>query len=271
MTRTRPKRSDPGTVSAERRCEIIGILRKIERDDDMRVLLAVESGSRAWGFASPDSDYDVRFIYVRRLDWYLALEDRRDVIELPIRGDLDVNGWHLQKALRLLLKPNPVLLEWLQSPIVYCAARGFARRLVGLAQRTDHRRACAYHYARLGQRQFATYIDRRERVVLKKYFYALRPALALTWLRSNPTGVVPMDMARLLVGVRLARDVRQAIDRLMEAKSRTREIGEGARIAELDAFILGAFAESRDSTRPPPAEPALIARANALFRDQVMR
>jgi uncharacterized protein len=271
MTTIKPKRSGSGAISAQRRREIVGILRRIEREEHARILLAVESGSRAWGFASPDSDYDVRFIYVRRLDWYLALDARRDVIELPISGELDVNGWDLQKALRLLLKPNPVLLEWLQSPIVYCSARGFARRMLRLAQDADHRHACAYHYARLGQRQFAIYIDGRDQVALKKYFYALRPALALTWLRNNPTGIVPMDMARLLAGVRLSRDVRRAVDRLMEAKSRTRELGVGARLPELDAFILAAFAESRDSTRPPPAGAELIARANALFRDQVMR
>ncbi|MCE9610243.1 MAG: nucleotidyltransferase domain-containing protein [Chthoniobacter sp.] len=94
-------------------------LAQVEAERNVRVLFACESGSRAWGFASRDSDYDVRFLYVHRRDWYLSVEDRRDVIEQPIADDLDVSGWELRKALRLLRKSNPPLLEWLKSPVVY--------------------------------------------------------------------------------------------------------------------------------------------------------
>src|SRR5580698_9021306 len=95
------------------------VLAQLEAERQVRVLFACESGSRAWGFASRDSDYDVRFLYVHRRDWYLSVEARRDVIELPIAEDLDVSGWDLRKALRLLRKSNPPLLEWLKSPVVY--------------------------------------------------------------------------------------------------------------------------------------------------------
>jgi len=88
-------------------------LRRIEQTYDVRVLYACESGSRAWGFASQDSDYDVRFLYVHSRDWYLSIEDRRDVIEEPISEGLDISGWELRKTLRLLRKSNPPLLEWL--------------------------------------------------------------------------------------------------------------------------------------------------------------
>ena len=98
---------------------IISKLKQIEKDYNVRVLLAVESGSRAWGFASPDSDYDVRFIYVRPETEYLRLEAVRDVIELPVNDELDINGWDLQKTLRLLYRSNPTLFEWFSSPIVY--------------------------------------------------------------------------------------------------------------------------------------------------------
>src|SRR4030095_590913 len=94
-------------------------LADIERAEDVRILFAVESGSRAWGFPSPDSDYDVRFLYVHKADWYLSIDPRRDVIELPIEGEFDINGWDLRKALQLLIKSNPVLLEWLRSPVLY--------------------------------------------------------------------------------------------------------------------------------------------------------
>jgi len=98
---------------------IMSELRSIETREDVRILFAIESGSRAWGFASPDSDFDVRFVYVRRQDWYLSLTPGRDVIELPLVGDDDINGWDIRKALNLALKPNPVLLEWLSSPVQY--------------------------------------------------------------------------------------------------------------------------------------------------------
>ena len=94
-------------------------LAEIERDFDVTVLWAIESGSRAWGFESPDSDFDVRFVYKHKQDFYLSLNDHRDVIELPIDDTWDVSGWDLDKTLKLLYKSNPTLFEWLQSPIVY--------------------------------------------------------------------------------------------------------------------------------------------------------
>lgn len=75
---------------------ILSKLDEIENRENVRILLAVESGSRAWGFASRDSDYDVRFIYVRPKEDYLRLEKTKDVIELPIEGELDINGWDLE-------------------------------------------------------------------------------------------------------------------------------------------------------------------------------
>src|SRR5436190_9326529 len=108
-------------------------LARLEAERNVRVLFACESGSRAWGFASCDSDYDVRFLYVHARDWYLSVEDRRDVIEQPIVDDLDVSGWELRKALRLLRKSNPPLLEWLQSPMVYRQDAAFVAEFRALA------------------------------------------------------------------------------------------------------------------------------------------
>lgn len=108
-------------ISAEVRQEVFNRLRVAESEHHTKVLLAIESGSRAWGFASPNSDYDARFIYANRPDWYLSvgLEEKRDVIEYPIVEDMDINGWDLRKALRLFSKSNPGFVEWIQSPIVY--------------------------------------------------------------------------------------------------------------------------------------------------------
>ena len=111
------------------RRDIVERLQRAEAQHDVKVLLAVESGSRAWGFASPNSDYDARFIYVNRRDWYLSvsLEEQRDVIEYPIVDEIDINGWDLRKALRLFWKSNPAFVEWIQSPIVYAESGSFAQ------------------------------------------------------------------------------------------------------------------------------------------------
>jgi len=90
---------------------IRGVLEKIEKEHKVKILFAWESGSRAWGFASKDSDYDVRFIYVHEKNWYFGIDDQRDVIELPVNEVLDVNGWDVRKALRLFRKSNAPLYE----------------------------------------------------------------------------------------------------------------------------------------------------------------
>jgi predicted nucleotidyltransferase len=127
-------------VSDAMRATILDCLRGVEAEHGVHILYACESGSRGWGFASPDSDYDVRFVYVHRLDWYLTVDPGRDVIEKPISGELDVSGWDLRKALKLLHGSNPVLHEWLRSPIVYRQDETWAPRLRALA---DARRRSA--------------------------------------------------------------------------------------------------------------------------------
>jgi uncharacterized protein len=99
--------------------EIQACLSDIEKTHQVKIIYSCESGSRAWGFPSADSDYDVRFLYLHPVDWYLSIEDKRDVIEVPIKNKLDITGWDLRKALQLFRKSNPPLLEWLGSPIVY--------------------------------------------------------------------------------------------------------------------------------------------------------
>lgn len=130
-------------IDAKTRTLIVKDLARIERQHGVRILLAVESGSRAWGFPSPDSDYDVRFLYVHPADWYLALDPRRDVIEQPISKDLDINGWDLRKALHLLCRSNATLGEWLVSPIVYKEDRAAAQMLRRLSKTAIHRKSAS--------------------------------------------------------------------------------------------------------------------------------
>ncbi len=160
-------------------------LNEIERKENIRILLAVESGSRAWGFASPDSDYDVRFIHVRTEEDYLRLEGIRDVLEYPIDDDLDINGWDLQKALKLLYRSNPTLFEWLSSPIVYRETES-AEMIRKIMMKYFSSKKGLYHYLSMAEGNYREYL-KGETVRAKKYFYVLRPVLACLWILDHGT------------------------------------------------------------------------------------
>lgn len=134
------------------RARVLRELDALERRHRVRVLYACESGSRAWGFPSPDSDYDVRFIYVHEPEWYLRVMPQRDVIEQPISDALDLSGWELRKALRLLHDSNPALSEWLQSPLVYRADPQALRLLRALAPEFRSERKCRWHYLAMARK-----------------------------------------------------------------------------------------------------------------------
>ncbi|MEM7527817.1 MAG: nucleotidyltransferase domain-containing protein [Pseudomonadota bacterium] len=258
------------SIAPEIRDDIQRILKEIEEEHDVRILFAIESGSRAWGFPSPDSDYDVRFVYAHRARWYLSLMPGRDVIELPISNDLDIGGWDLRKALNLLLKANPVLLEWLSSPIRYHWDEGSTAPLLALAERTAAATACMHHYRSLGEGQWRQHIDGRSEVTLKKYFYVLRPALALRWIRMNATGAPPMNIQAMSTGLSLDPGTIDEITHLLALKAATREAGEGARLPNLDRLILAEL-DWASSAQPPKERPdGLHDDADALFRSIVM-
>lgn len=208
-------------------------LRQIEKDYNVRILLAVESGSRAWGFASPDSDYDVRFIYVRKMQDYLRLEEVRDVIELPIDDELDINGWDLQKTLRLLYRSNPMLFEWFSSPIVYMEtpfADEFRRLML------DHfsTRKSLYHYISMAERNYREFL-KGDMVKAKKYFYVLRPILACRWIMDKKTPA-PMLFTDLL-DTELPSFLRTEVDHLLDLKMNSPEIAMIPRIDKLNDYI----------------------------------
>lgn len=188
-------------------------LREIENDYGITILWAVESGSRAWGFASPDSDFDVRFIYRRRQEDYLALNPGRDVIELPVDEVWDVNGWDLDKALKLLYKSNPTLFEWLQSPIVYHQDRGFIERFRELSQHYFSEKKMLHHYLNTAKHQLARYLS-GPKVKPKKYFYALRPVLACRFIEKYHA-VPPIlfdDLVKDLLPEEMATDIAELLE-----------------------------------------------------------
>ncbi len=216
---------------------IIARLREIESAESVRILYACESGSRAWGFASTDSDYDVRFIYLRPVAWYLAvdLEHKRDVIEYPIQDLLDINGWDLRKALRLLRRGNPPLVEWLGSPIVYLSRYTLAERMRALATKYYHPVAALHHYLRMAQGNYRDYL-KGETVWLKKYFYVLRPLLAIKWIERG-LGVVPTEFQKLVEGVVDSPQLRAEIDQLVATKRAGVELGRAPRIHAISRYI----------------------------------
>ena len=222
-------------VEPAMRTQILDCLRRLEVDHDVKVLFACESGSRGWGFASPDSDYDVRFVYVNRLWWYLTVEAGRDVIEQPISGDLDVNGWDLRKTLQLLRQSNPTLLEWLRSPIVYREEADTAARLRALAEEGFSAVRGYHHYVSMAKKNFREHL-RGEEVRYKKYLYVLRPLLAARWIRDG-RGVPPMRFAALAEATLDDRALLDEINRLLDVKMRAGEAATSPRWNGIHDFI----------------------------------
>jgi predicted nucleotidyltransferase len=227
--------------------EIDRRLRSVCKDHHACVLFAVESGSRAWGFPSPDSDYDCRFIFARRRDDYLSLYPQSDVIEFTPDEQVDVNGWDLGKALRLLLKGNAVVIEWLSSPFIYAGDLRFREEALELVRQVAHPQAIASHYLHLGERQRRAYFADGRSVPFKKLFYALRPALALRWLRLHSgAAVAPMHFPTLAAQSDLPSEVLTMIDELLRHKALTRELGVGPVPQVIGAIIDSEFSLARE-------------------------
>ncbi|MGJ8678365.1 MAG: nucleotidyltransferase domain-containing protein [Akkermansiaceae bacterium] len=210
-------------------------LRHIEAKESVTILWACESGSRAWGFESTDSDYDVRFIYIRNKNDYLRVSSLRDVIEVPISDELDISGWDLTKSLELLRKSNPPLLEWLQSSIVYQSFPGFKESFWNLAQDYFCPRSCMYHYMSMADRNRRSYLE-TDTIRLKRYFYMLRPLLACQWLQERE-GIAPMRFDNLLDELLPEGQTREIIDQLIVRKRSGVELGEAPTIPQLSSFI----------------------------------
>jgi hypothetical protein len=231
-------RALPDTFDPDAVARIDALLDETAQKHGVAIPLAIESGSRAWGFPSPDSDYDCRFVYVRPVDDHLSPWPVRDVLEEAPDDVLDVNGWDLRKAVQLLVAGNATVLEWAGSPLVYRADPTFRAELLALVRRVADRPRVASHYLGLGQRQDARFLDDDTSVPLKKVFYALRPALALAWLRQHPTEAAPpMRLQDLLAQIDLPADVVRAVEDLVERKSATRELGTGELPAPVRALL----------------------------------
>ncbi len=208
-------------------------LQDIESREGVKIIFAAESGSRAWGFASPDSDYDVRFIYVRPRDFYLKLESTRDVLECQLDETFDIVGWDLQKALRLLYKSNPTIFEWSNSPIIYKTTPCF-QQLKVLINQYFSCKSGLYHYLNTANSNYREYL-KGESVRLKKYLYVIRPILACQWILDK--GTPPPMLFSELMKEEMDKDIIPYVDKLLEVKVNSPEVTEGKRIDALNLYI----------------------------------
>lgn len=210
----------------------------IEQEHHVRILYACESGSRAWGIESENSDYDVRFIYARDTSDYLQLDAPRDVIERPVTDELDISGWDIFKALKLLRKSNPPLLEWLWTPIIYREASPAIEELRALAKEWYSPQAVFYHYKHMAQGNYQQYIKGKSPVLLKKYLYVIRPIIALLYLEKYQI-IPPTSFRTTRLAVDLPEAVRASIETLIQYKQAGDELGKGRPDSVLNDFIDG--------------------------------
>lgn len=259
-----PDSLDPAVVAdIDRRLDGVGTAHGVT------IPLAIESGSRAWGFPSPDSDYDARFLFLRPVEDYLRLTPLRDVVETPLDAVFDVNGWDVRKALGLLVRGNATVVEWLRSPIVYGGDPAFRDGMLELAGRILDRERVLDHYLHIGARHAAAADGSK----LKRFFYALRPAATLRWLRVHPgRAVAPMDLPTLIAEGDAPPDVAEAVSELIAVKAVTRELGAGEPPAVLRRFVTDELAAAEDRTVTSRSDLAAAAvEADAYFRSLVLR
>lgn len=236
-------------------------LARIEEDRAVKIWFAVESGSRAWGFESTDSDYDIRFIYLAPLRDYLTVHPRRDVIENAdiVSPDplLDFSGWDLRKFLGLVNKSNPVCFEWMQSLIVYQEA-AIWKRVRDLVVPFFSPKAAMHHYLSMARHNYREHMrdGGSSKVKLKKYLYITRPLFCCRWIERDPTaGPPPMPFVDALNAASIPLDLRSAIDVLVERKKAAEELDEGPAVPIINQFIdtelarLPAVAETMPESR----------------------
>jgi len=218
---------------------VIEKIKEIEKSENVRIIHAVESGSRSWGFASPDSDYDVRFIYVRDKNFYMSLRATKDVIDWELDEVLDINGWDIKKALQLFHKSNATLFEWANSPIVYYTTDEWKEIYEKVEDNYFSHKSTMYHYYGTAKSNYMQNFT-GERVKCKKYFYVLRPLLACKWIEEKKCPP-PVAFAELVDSLK-EKNVADAINELVKVKVTLKESDTVERVKLLDDFIESEFA-----------------------------
>ncbi len=241
---------------------IIQQISEIEEKENVKIIYCAESGSRAWGFSSSDSDFDVRFIYVRPKEEYLRLDNCRDVIEWQLDETLDINGWDIRKALILLYKSNPTLFEWNNSPIIYKTTEEWDK-ISAVINKYFVAKSGLYHYMNMAEKNYREYLS-GETVKLKKYFYVLRPILACKWILDE--GTPPPMLFSVLMKKYLEKELVPEITELLETKINSPEITEVKKIIAINSYIEKSFEQLRDEIKAiPPHKKNDWAELNKIF------
>ena len=244
--------------------KIIQYLDKIEKEKDVKILLACETGSRAWGFPSPDSDFDIRIIYVHKKDWYLSLSEKRDSIDLMFENnEIDITGWDLRKSLRLLQKSNPPLLERIQSPILYKHNSSFLKEMNDLANSQYSRIATIHHYLSMAKK-FLEELKEKEDYKLKKFFYALRSATACKWILEKEE-MPPIEFQKMLSGLNIENSLINRINELISLKATISESYLHNGEKELINFIEVCINSADEKRKILPSSKGNIDELNSFF------
>jgi len=237
---------------------------EIEKKNGITILLACETGSRAWGFPSPDSDYDVRLIYKHNKDWYLGLMEEKDTIELMLdNNEIDISGWDLRKSLRLLWKSNPSLLERIQSPIVYKVDNKFLEGIKTIAKDSYSRIATINHYLSMAKKSYAEIVD-KDQYKLKKFFYALRASVACKWILDK-SDIPPIVFPEMLEELDINNNFKKRIFELIKLKATISESYLHTKEIELNNFIQGCIERADNESKNLPASKAKMDDFNSFF------
>ena len=229
-------------IDEQTQSEILAGLRGLEEDRGIRVLYACESGSRAWGFESQDSDYDVRFIYALPRDHYLGIREPIDMIDLGVDDEgLDITGWELRKALRLFQKSNGGLIEWLFSPVVYREEKEAMDEWRGFLPKYFDPKGAMGHYFGLS-RKFWNDALQKKQVTAKQYLYCLRALFAARWIAEKEARI-PVLFAELRDGIEVDENVGRAIDVMISEKTQENEKDLIVQNEVLHAYICDSLPE----------------------------
>jgi len=222
-------------------------LLEIEKEQNIKILYGCESGSRAWGFPSPDSDYDVRFLYAQSKERYLSIIDGKDGLDFPINDLLDINGWDIRKTLRLILKSNASPMEWLQSPIIYDEKDDFKKEIFDLAKSYFNPRATAHHYLGISKNLLEQGIV-GEKFKIKKYFYVLRSLLSAKWIIEK-NEIAPMEFHLLLQLINDQKELVHEIQTLLELKKNSMEGATTSVQKMIHQFVISEFEKCNEAVK----------------------
>lgn len=244
--------------------KIKSYLYDLEKERGIEILLACETGSRAWGFPSPDSDFDVRIIYKHHKEWYLSLTEERHTIEYFLdNNEIDISGWDLRKSLRLLAKSNAPLLERIQSPIIYKADKEFLVGINSVAQKAYSRIATIHHYLSMAKKALDD-VAGTEEYKLKRLFYALRASVACLWILDREE-IPPIEFAKMLDGVSMPANLKARIAELIQIKSTISETYLHKGEAELIEFMQNTIQRAESASQRLPASKFRVAGLNDFF------